>query len=380
LAGLLPLRANDLDLTSGSLQFPFLNMQDTSSIPANGPSPGTGPELGVKPVEPLAQARPTGQGWTAAVIVSCLAHAAIATVFLMTPAGTFDLSDSSQIEGADQSGADVAGNVRDSQSPGAMNVTLVPDPQPAKPQAAKPAPPIEKRPSVKGATTQVSQLSSNPVKQPTAAPDILATAASDAQSVTPRSETPASPAVQTETAKDDPAKTVPTAPAQQKTVRKLEQSSPSPRQDATNEPTKATAKPVKPKSRSGSAANSGADAKRGTADGQKRFAATASKGRKQAGVGDAAESNYRSEVIKKLAGVNRGLPRSIQAKARTNAVVAFVVGVKGNINELRILESSGSKDFDQAVLGIVRKASPFSPIPPETGSKSLEFAGSIGPF
>ncbi|TGS08228.1 TonB family protein, partial [Mesorhizobium sp. M4B.F.Ca.ET.190.01.1.1] len=76
----------------------------------------------------------------------------------------------------------------------------------------------------------------------------------------------------------------------------------------------------------------------------------------------------------------RTLAPSLQLAARNNAVVAFVVGRKGNIDELRILETSGSKVFDQAALGIVRKAAPFPPIPPEAASPSFEFEINIGPF
>ncbi|WP_245525579.1 hypothetical protein [Mesorhizobium sp. M00.F.Ca.ET.216.01.1.1] len=131
-AGVVPLGTNDLDLTSlrRSPQFPFRAMQETSI------TPDTSGEFDVAPLDALARARPAGQTrkWTAAIIISCLLHAAVATVFLIAPAGTFDLSDSNQIEGGDQPGAAVVGSASDGQSPGAMNVTLVPDPQLAKPE------------------------------------------------------------------------------------------------------------------------------------------------------------------------------------------------------------------------------------------------------
>ncbi|BAB48596.1 energy transducer TonB family protein [Mesorhizobium japonicum] len=75
----------------------------------------------------------------------------------------------------------------------------------------------------------------------------------------------------------------------------------------------------------------------------------------------------------------RAVPPSLQATARSNTVVTFVIGRQGNIDELRVVESSGSATFDQIVLGFVRKAAPFPPIPPKVGN-SLEFTGAIGPF
>jgi len=47
---------------------------------------------------------------------------------------------------------------------------------------------------------------------------------------------------------------------------------------------------------------------------------------------------------------------------------------------LRVLESSGSAAFDEAALGIVRKAAPFPPIPAQATSPTLEFEVGIGPF
>lgn len=354
LAGLLPLGANDLDLTRGSLQFPFRDMQEISSISATGPDTGpstgpntsqdTGAELGVKPVEPLAQARPK---WAAAIIVSCLVHAAVAAVFLITPAGTFDFQGATQSEGSDQSGANVVGSALDREAP-AMKVTLVPNPQPTKPAAAKaekPVPPTKPAQPTTEATKQPLEPLPEAVKQSAAMPDILVSGVADDQSVVPK--TPAQPTVQTESTE---------APAA-----------------FAGQPPIPSARPSPP-SRA-----SEADEKRGTADGQDRSAQAASKGKKQNEAGTAAESSYRSDVLRKLSRVNRGVPPSVQATARNNAVVTFVIGNRGGINELRILQSSGSSDFDQVVLGIVRKAAPFPPIPTKVGN-NLVFTGEIGPF
>lgn len=354
LAGLLPLGANDLDLTRGSLQFPFRDMQEISSISATGPS--TRAELCVKPVEPLPPARPTGQGWTAAVIVSCVAHAAVAAVFLITPAGTFDLSDSNQIEGADQAGADVVGSASDSQSAGAMNVTLVPDPQLAKPVENRP--PIDAHRPTKEATTQAPMPLSEPVKQPTAAPDILAAGAPRhddqsvvPQSVVPTSETPASSAVQTESSKAPPA--------------------------VVRQPPIPTARPSTTAGLGGTTTSNDA---RGLANGQETKAAIASKGRKQADAGEAAASRYSGEVASKLARANRRVSKSAQTKARNNAMVAFVVLANGSVTDLQLAKSSGSPELDQFALNLVRQQAPFPPIPPEIGTSSWRFKAPIGPY
>ncbi|RUW97290.1 TonB family protein, partial [Mesorhizobium sp. M8A.F.Ca.ET.023.01.1.1] len=123
-----------------------------------------------------------------------------------------------------------------------------------------------------------------------------------------------------------------------------------------------------------------ADERSGTADGQDRPAQAASMGKRQKEAGSAAEDSYRGDVFRKLGRVNRTLPPSLQLAARNNAVVAFAIGKKGNIDQLRILESSGSKTFDEAALGIVRKAAPFPPIPPQAANPGLEFEVGIGPF
>ncbi|MDX8478059.1 TonB family protein [Mesorhizobium sp. VK24D] len=139
------------------------------------------------------------------------------------------------------------------------------------------------------------------------------------------------------------------------------------------------AQPPVPTARPVTASRQEADEKSGAADGQNRSERTASKGKKQNQAGTVAEDSYRSDVIRKLGRIYRGVPPSVQATARSNTVVTFVIGKRGNIDELRVLESSGSESFDKLVLGFVRKAAPFPPIPAKVGD-SLEFTGAIGPF
>ncbi|SDA43751.1 protein TonB [Mesorhizobium qingshengii] len=322
-------------------------MRAISPLPASA-------ALAIAPTEPLAQARPAAWNgkWAAAIVISCLLHAAVAAAFLISPPGTFDSRDTMQSEGTDQAGANVVGSALD-KDPAAINVALVPNPQPTKPQPAKPArpaPPTEPSQPVQEATKQPPKPLPKPAKQPTATPDILVAGAPrpDNQSVAPKTETPVQPTVQAEDTE---------APA------------PVPEQ------------PPIPSARPSPAAPSSktADAKRGTADGQDRLAQAASKGKKQKEAGSATEDSYRGDVIRKLSRVNRAVPPSVQLIARNNAVVTFVIGSRSGIDDLRILQSSGSENFDQVVLGIIRKAAPFPPIPPKVGN-SLVFTGAIGPF
>ncbi|WP_348629750.1 TonB family protein [Mesorhizobium sp. M7A.F.Ca.US.011.01.1.1] len=331
-----------------SLQVSRRDMQDIS------PLPEASAELAIEPTEPLALPRPSAwnRKWTAAIVVSCLLHAAVAAAFLISPTGISSFQDAEQPEGSEQSGTNVVGSALD-KDPTAINVALVPNPQPAKPQPAtppKPTPPTEPSQPAKDAAKPLKPLP-EPAKQQTVTPDILVAGAPrpDDQSVAPKAETPAQPIVQAESAE------VPVAVPEQPPI-------PSARPTSAAAPSKT------------------ADEKRGTANGEDRSAQAASKGKRQKEAGTAAEDNYRGDVFRKLGSVNRTLPPSLQLAARNNAVVTFVIGRKGNINELRILETSGSAAFDQAALGIVRKAAPFPPIPPQAARANLEFETEIGPF
>jgi protein TonB len=362
-SGRLPFGADDLDLTilCASLQFPARDMQEIS------PLPDAGSELAIALAERLAPAQSSAGGgkWTAAIVISCVLHAAVAAAFLISPAGRSAFQDTMQSEGSDQTGDKVAGSALD-KDPAAVNVRLVPNPQPTKPQqprAARPAPSTKPSQSVKEAVKQPSEPAQeavkqppkplpDPVKQPSVTPDILVAAAPrpDDQSVTAKAETPVQPTVPTENI--EMPVTVPDQP---------------PIPSARPTPAAAPATASEP------------DEKRGTANGQDQLAQAASKGKKQKEAGSDAEDSYRGDVIRKLSRVNRAVPPSLQLTARNNAVVTFVISSKGSIDDLRILQSSGSPNFDQIVLGIVRKAAPFPPIPPKIGS-SLEFTGAIGPF
>ncbi|TPO05717.1 TonB family protein [Mesorhizobium sp. B1-1-5] len=306
-------------------------------------------EPAIKPHAPLMQTRQSAgdRGWAVAIVASGLLHGAAAAAFLIAPAGTFDPADAIRAEGADQSGANVIGSALDDQASGAVDVTLVPDPQPVKRQAAKPAPPAE---APQPASEQVvRQPPPEAVKEQ--APNILAAA-------TPRQDNQSVPTDSKPTPAIEPQSTqAPPAEPEQSPVPSAASSAPA-----------ASAGPgetVEP---------------RGTADGDTRDApVVASKGKKQA-AGNALESRYSGEIQKKLARANRRVSKSIQAKARNNARVVFVVAADGSVSDLQLAESSGSAELDQFALTLVRKQAPFPPIPPETGKLSWVFKARIGPF
>lgn len=336
------LEATDLDLTISRLsrQLPARAMQDNSDIP------DTDSVLTAAPGEALAGPRPRSDHgkWTIAIAASCLVHGAVAAALLVSPSPKPDLQDPTQAEGSDRSGAKVAGSALNPEQQ-SINVALVPPPRPP----AKPVPPAEASPPVeKTPPVEVAKTRAEPQKPP-ADLDILVADAprNDSDSVAPDAKPPEpAPARQQESASPPPTPARPPVP---------------------------TARPVVAKSQA-------PDVKSGAADGEDRAEPTASKGKKENEVGTSAENSYRGDVFAKLGRVNRTLPPSLQLAARNNAVVAFVVGRKGNIDELRILESSGSEVFDKAALGIVRKAAPFPPIPPQAVNPSFEFEVDIGPF
>ncbi|WP_352867596.1 TonB family protein [Mesorhizobium sp. M1409] len=334
-----------------SLQVSRRDMQDIS------PLPEASAELAVTLTEPLAPPRLSvwNRKWTAAVVISCALHAAVAAAFLISPSGTSSFQDAMHAEGSDQSGTNVVGSALD-KDPLAINVALVPNPQPTKPEPAKPAkpaPPTEPAQPAREAAKPPLKPLPEPVKQQTITPDILVAGAPrpDDQSVAPKTETPAQPTVQPE---------------------------------STEAPVAVPEQPPIPGARAARAAAPAAASepyeKRGTADGREIEAAIASKGRKQTDAGNAATSRYSGEVANKLARANRRVSKAAQSTARNNAMVAFVVLANGNISDLQLAKSSGSPELDQFALELVRKQAPFPPIPPETGMLSWRFKAPIGPF
>jgi len=93
--------------------------------------------------------------------------------------------------------------------------------------------------------------------------------------------------------------------------------------------------------------------------------------RQSSEAGNAAASNYPGKVMRKISRIRK--PR---ANISGTTVVRFAIADSGALQSARIVQSSGSKRFDQAVLQVVRRAAPFPP-PPRGGKRnfSVKFSG-----
>lgn len=93
------------------------------------------------------------------------------------------------------------------------------------------------------------------------------------------------------------------------------------------------------------------------------------KGRQSKIAGKAALSNYRGRVQSHLARYKRRLGGGQKGKA----VVSFSLSRSGRVTSVRLVRSSGNKAVDKATLAMVRRASPFPPIP-RGGPGSMRFS------
>jgi protein TonB len=105
----------------------------------------------------------------------------------------------------------------------------------------------------------------------------------------------------------------------------------------------------------------GAKDKKSTADDSSRGASNNRE------IGNAARSNYKGLIEKKLA---RAKSR-VRNPGSGKVTVAFTITANGDVSGLRITRSSGNEKIDAAALKIVDKAAPFPAIPAEAGGKSL---------
>lgn len=422
--GALPTEPGDPDVAfpRGALHFSFRDMPERHAITDIGPELTATAEL-PDSAGPAERRR----GWTAAILASCLLHAAVAAVLLMTPGGTFDPDAITQIEGSSQSGVMMVGNAADDQSaagarddPDVTRVTLVPmvEPRPVETVAARPVTAAETLQPVEDAAPETPVTETlEPVREAPAPqrvepqrqgpartatldplPEVLSaeTIRPDDEDAIPKSAVPVPTARPTEAARTAPVETTDTVAAEDVPAPKPAEKAPAtrpaeekkpveaaekqPPMKAAAKPSRKPAKPPRQKARAGSGGQGEADARRGAANGRESSAALASRGGRKSGTGNAAVSNYPGKVAARLQRVARGISRSAQAKARNNAQVAFVVSADGGVAATRLVKSSGSPDLDRAALAIIRRAAPFPPIPPDAGRSKWAFTLPIGPF
>jgi protein TonB len=382
--------------------------------------------------EPLQAAKPAGparrQAWKAAVLVSCLLHAAVALAFLT------GVTDSVEIAGADQAGVMMLGNAPDDQSAAgdgleATNVTLVTmlDPKPVTTVNAEAVPETETLRPVKAAMDAVQESvplkavepelervaeAAEPVVPPSPGeaiesvaeiapapaeptPDVLAAQATEpAPEVVPRhveslAETVPSAEAEVSEIEDAPAPSAkPVAEARvTETVQpkkpiqeKPDEGKPgrkTAKKAVKNTSAERTEKPDRARKRAGSGGSNAADSRRGVADGQADgHKEVAGKGGSASAAGNAAASNYPGKVAAKLRRAVRGVSRG--RRSGSDVLVSFTVNAGGGLGSVRIARSSGSPELDQAALAIVRRAAPFPPIPAEAGRRSWAFILPLG--
>lgn len=110
--------------------------------------------------------------------------------------------------------------------------------------------------------------------------------------------------------------------------------------------------------------------------------AAASRSQGRAGAGGRAETGGTANVS-----TYRGLVHAHLQRYRTYppdaggrggaAVVTFTLSSNGGVISAGLARSSGSAALDQAAVSMVRRASPFPPFPPGTGSASLAFTAPV---
>ncbi|MFN3546286.1 MAG: TonB family protein [Mesorhizobium sp.] len=136
---------------------------------------------------------------------------------------------------------------------------------------------------------------------------------------------------------------------------------------------------AEPLQSSGSGGRQDRDSRKGQSDGSERASAASSgAGRGGGQAGNASVSNYPGQVTAKLRRTVRSVSRNARRGAQRDVHVAFVVTSDGGLGSVRISQSSGSTELDQAALDSVRRAAPFPPIPAGAGRSSWSFSVPLG--
>jgi protein TonB len=354
--------------------------------------------------EPLQAAKSVAparrRAWKAAVLVSCLLHAAVALALLTSA------DDSVNIAGSDRAGVMLLGNAADDQSAsgdgiGATNVTLVTmlDPKPVATMTAEaiaeagrvqavedsgqPVREIEGAQSAEATPDRVAETTV-PVLQPSASATVASTREAQAA--------PFDPAPEVLTAQEPARDTVrPTVERPTIVTDKTEPEKPE-KKPVAEKPARRIAKKAPAKARtvqkadkagearkkSGSGGRNETDPRRGVADGQAEGRKeVAGRGGKASSAGNAAASNYPGKVAAKLRRAVRSVAR-LGGRARNDVLVSFTVDAGGGLGGLRVARSSGSRELDRTALAVVRRAAPFPPIPPESGRRNWSFTLPLG--
>jgi protein TonB len=439
--GVLPFEPDDphFAILHGSLQ---PSLRDT---PEQSYLNDTGGELATTPGEPLdmARTRPAGRHrkWTAAIIISCMLHAAVAMVLLSGYIA--DPNETTQIEGGDQSGVMVSGNAADqsaagniAEQPDVTKVALVSmlDPKPVQTVEAQPAATSETTEPAEDMSAQTPASETvQPVQEPAERPaaseriepaleEPVQTAALDPlpeiltamqqpvdddnvvqqpSPVAPKTEpveaakaTPVE-AAQTVVAKDVPApkaieekpEAEPVEPAKPikppKPVKPLKQVQEKPaRQIEKPSRKKAQEEPVKAPVKPGRQKQKAGSGGQNAVDAKRGASEGVAEGKARTASQGGKQAAIGNAAVSNYPGkVRSKLVRvfgSTRVRGKGITVVSFTVAENGTLQSARVRSSSGVPEIDKAALAAVRRASPFPSIPAGSGRSTWQFDVPLG--
>lgn len=96
-------------------------------------------------------------------------------------------------------------------------------------------------------------------------------------------------------------------------------------------------------------------------------------GKRVADGGKALLSSYAGRVAAHLQRYKRYPGEAARNRLSGTAVVTFTLGADGRVRASKLSRGSGQSVFDQEVMAMVQRASPFPPIPRDTGKSSYTF-------
>lgn len=174
---------------------------------------------------------------------------------------------------------------------------------------------------------------------------------------------------QEQTARPQEAETAPAPQSPNKTE------SETPRKQDQSPAKQKTAEPQKKKQKTRSAPSAAAAPSRAAAARNNQGQAGA-RGNVQTG-GQASASSYNAMVVAHLQRF-RTYPAEARARGTTGiSAVRFSLNANGAVISVSLARGSGAAVLDQAALAMVRRASPFPPIPPGLGRSSMSFTAPV---
>lgn len=170
------------------------------------------------------------------------------------------------------------------------------------------------------------------------------------------------PAKAAQVVSEDAASNVPPKTLPKPRPPRPEKTRPEPQQQATKAQPKTQPK-AQPKGNAQSSATKGQTTGQANAKATSQGASATSKA-----AGNAAISNYPGKVMRRISRLRRP-----NVRATGNARVSFQIASNGALASVTLAQSSGSRELDQAALGLVRKAAPF-PAPPPGAQRNFSIS------